>query len=109
MSGRLCYDCVEASNSASGLDVYSEVEHVNVSTRWTLAAQDSPAAALSVRDAYQWLNQQERVPELRYVRVPIADETAPEENDFDQVQTLMEANEPQWSSMSPQCALMIPH
>ena len=48
-----------------------------------LAWEQQPEACYSVREAFAWLNKQPGVPHLSYVRVPIADETAPEEKDFD--------------------------
>ena len=47
---------------------------VNTLKRWPLGGNAFP-----VREAFEWLNRQAGVPQLKYIRVPIADETAPEE------------------------------
>ena len=82
MERRLAADCIEASSSAGGLEVVVELSGANERQVWPLATHDR-MAALSVRDTHAWLAQQEGVPVIKYVRVPIADETAPEEKDFD--------------------------
>jgi hypothetical protein len=95
MEKRLRSDCVEADRrdlsanatgaGPSGLSIYVEVEMVNTLRPWPLA--DGRESALSVREAYEWLNRQPGVPQVKYIRVPIADETAPDEQDFDQLVT----------------------
>jgi len=55
---------------------------VNTLRPWPLTS-----AAHPVREAFEWLNQQPGLPHLTYMRVPIADETAPDDHDFDQLVT----------------------
>ncbi|KAL1521420.1 hypothetical protein AB1Y20_021084 [Prymnesium parvum] len=77
---RLRDDCLEEDMEEGGLSIYFEEEMKNVLKPWPLHGH-----ALSVREAYEWLNKQPRVPAVQYVRIPIADEAAPEEKDFDQL------------------------
>lgn len=83
MEARLVSDCFDASErSAAGLPLWREVGGVN--TQAACKVERGPRST-SVRGAYEYVNAQPGVAPVRYVRVPIADETAPEEKDFDQL------------------------
>jgi len=81
---RLCKDCAAAADKAEGksMPIYYQVgTGDNVEKQLKVPADRS----FTVRDAYDYLKSQDGMPELIYSRVPIADETAPEEADFDQL------------------------
>jgi hypothetical protein len=81
---RLCNDCVEAAAATEGktLPVYYQVASGDNEEKQLKVPADG---SFTVRDAYAYLNQQDGMPQLIYSRVPIADETAPDEADFDQL------------------------
>ena len=84
MERRLRDDCVEAAAEAPGgtLGVYYQ------KTGGSNVEEQLPApraTSLPVREAYDRVNEAEGAPEVVYSRVPITDETAPEEKDFDQL------------------------
>jgi len=81
---RLCQDCVEAATEAESktLSVYYQVGSGDNVEKPLKCPEDR---SFTVAGAYGYLNKQEDTPELVYSRVPIADETAPEEGDFDQL------------------------
>ena len=85
MEARLREDCVAASAAAKGgggLPVWYEEGGVNAQKPLDVQADKS----FTVRAAYaDHVNKQEGTATCEYVRVPIADETAPEEQDFDQL------------------------
>ncbi len=94
MELRLKEDCCAASERAladGGLLIWEQPEGgdgSNVQRPVVVARERS----FAVREAYAWVNAQPPAAEdgalrarLEYVRVPIADETAPEEQDFDQL------------------------
>jgi len=84
MEKRLRDDCVAAASSSEGKTLgvfYQTANGGNLEKRLKVP----PERSLPVRAAYQWLNQQDGVAHVTYSRVPIADETAPEEQDFDQL------------------------
>ncbi|CAK0891414.1 unnamed protein product, partial [Prorocentrum cordatum] len=81
---RLCKDCVAAADNTEGktLPVYYQVGAGDNIEKQLKAPADR---SFTVRDAYDHLKTEAGMPELIYSRVPIADETAPEEGDFDQL------------------------
>ena len=85
MEARLREDCVAAAAAAKGgggLPVWYEEGGVNAQKPLDVQADKS----FTVRAAYaDHVNKQEGTATCEYVRVPIADETAPEEQDFDQL------------------------
>jgi len=82
MEARLRDDCLEASQaSADGLLLWKEIKGENSND----AVKVQPEKSFSVRSAYGFVNEQEGAARITYTRVPIADETAPEEQDFDQL------------------------
>lgn len=78
---RLRDDCVEAAAGQTMPVFYQVGAGDNVEKQLKVPLERS----FPVFDAYDWLNKQEGVAQLTYSRVPIADETAPEEADFDQL------------------------
>ena len=83
MEKRLCEDCVEAAAAGDKtLGVYYQLADGSNDERQLPVPPDR---SLPVRGAYEWLNGQDASAQLVYHRVPIADETAPEEQDFDQL------------------------
>jgi hypothetical protein len=85
MESRLRDDCAAAAAAAGAggtLGVYYQLADGSNEER-QLAVP--PETSMPVRAAYEWMNQKPDVPQLTYHRVPIADETAPEEQDFDQL------------------------
>lgn len=81
---RLCSDCAEAANKTDGktLPIYYQVgSGDNVEKQLKVP----PERSFTVVGAYDYLKRQDGMPELIYSRCPIADETAPEEADFDQL------------------------
>ena len=85
MEARLREDCIAAAAAAKGgggLPVWYEEGGVNAQKPLDVQADKS----FTVRAAYaDHVNKQEGTATCEYVRVPIADETAPEEQDFDQL------------------------
>merc|ERR1711904_517854 len=84
MEKRLLKDCIEFADQKESKTMgvfYQLASGANEEKQLPVTAKHS----FSVRGAYEWLKQQDGVPELTYSRVPIADETAPEEPDFDQL------------------------
>ena len=95
MESRLRDDCLQASKrSTDGLPVWFEVDGSNSQKMLHVY----PEQSLPVRAAYEHVNEQEGAATVRYVRVPIADETAPEEQDFDQLV----------AEINPELALLTP-
>jgi len=83
MESRLRVDCVDAAERDGGyLSIFFQDEHGENVQRPVPVLLDT---SYSVRKAYEWLNRQEGAAQVRYIRVPIADETAPEEQDFDKI------------------------
>ena len=93
IEARLVDDCAAASTAAAsdgGLQVWFET--AGVSTQQAVDVKPftgESGGSFSVRGAFEWLNEQEGVAPVSYHRVPIADETAPEEQDFDQLVTAL--------------------
>ena len=81
MERRLRDDCVAASNSPSGLSVYFEGGSGNELRPWSTSGRHASGKSFPVREAYDWVNAQPGTARVEYVRVPIADETAPEEKE----------------------------
>jgi len=83
MEKRLLKDCIdEAAAGEKKMGVFYQLASgANEEKQLSVTAEGS----FSVRGAFDWLKKQEGVAELTYSRVPIADETAPEEPDFDQL------------------------
>eukprot|EP00629_Pelagomonadales_sp_RCC1024_P006075 CAMPEP_0119295180 /NCGR_PEP_ID=MMETSP1329-20130426/49350_1 /TAXON_ID=114041 /ORGANISM="Genus nov. species nov., Strain RCC1024" /LENGTH=455 /DNA_ID=CAMNT_0007296091 /DNA_START=110 /DNA_END=1477 /DNA_ORIENTATION=+ len=78
---RLCCDCEAAGGAAGALDVFYQISSSENEERSVALA---PETTLPMRGAYDWLAKQAGAA-VEYYRVPIADETAPEEKDFDQL------------------------
>merc|ERR1712048_111302 len=84
MEKRLCEECIETASKA---------ESKKLSVFYQLADgsnEDKPLScekeqSMPVRAAFDWLNKQDDLPNIIYARVPIQDELAPEEADFDQL------------------------
>jgi hypothetical protein len=84
MEKRLLKDCTEKANGVQSKTMgvlYQLASGANEEKHLSVEADRS----FTVRSAYEWLSKQNGVPQLTYSRVPIADETAPEESDFDQL------------------------
>lgn len=83
MEKRLRDDCAEAAQQEGGsLGIFAQVASgENEKQRRRVPLDNS----FPVRGAFEWLATQNGVAQLTYSRVPIADETAPEEQDFDQL------------------------
>jgi hypothetical protein len=84
MELRLCSDCVQVANGRDGHTIgvfYQTKDGGNEERQLTTQSKKT----FSIRKGYEWLAEQENVPIVEYYRIPIADETAPEEKDFDQL------------------------
>jgi len=84
MELRLCADCVEAANSneSNTLGVFYQTKDGGNEERQLVT---EPPNTFSIRKGYEWLAEQDGVPAVEYYRIPISDESAPEEKDFDQL------------------------
>lgn len=100
---RLVRDCIEAAGKAESKTLgvlYQLASGSNEEKQLPVEADKS----FTVRSAFEWLNTQDGVSQLTYSRVPIADETAPEEGDFDQL--VMELKSVALSEMAKDVALV---
>lgn len=93
MELRLCSDCVDASDiSEDGdngcLGVYYQTADGGNEQR---PVSTAPPKTFSIRKGYEWLAAKQKdgnndnAAKVEYYRIPISDETAPEEKDFDQL------------------------
>ena len=87
MEKRLCEDCkAHAAEHQGTISVfYQEADGSNVAKDLATVTLGGPQTTLPMRGGYDWLATQEGAAAVEYYRVPIADETAPEEKDFDQL------------------------
>jgi len=94
MELRLCSDCVDTArnslNENKTLGVFYQTENGSNEERQLTILESEKT--VSVRNGYQWLTEQQQQQEgnnvpitIEYYRIPISDETAPEEKDFDQL------------------------
>ena len=83
MERRMRDECVEAAAAGGGTIgvFYQKAGGTNVEEQLPVPKESS----LPVREAYELVNATEGAPAVTYVRVPITDETAPDEGDFDQL------------------------
>lgn len=84
MEKRLRDDCAAAAAASSGRTLpvfYQDEKGGNIEKQLPVTKERS----FHVRGAYEWVMNQAGVAQVKYSRVPIADETAPEEQDFDQL------------------------
>jgi len=84
MEQRLCSDCVDAANcnESKTIGVFYQTKGGGNEER---QLSTKPGKTFSIRKGYEWLAEQDGVPTVEYYRIPISDETAPEEKDFDQL------------------------
>merc|ERR1719375_151028 len=83
MERRLCADCAAFTESSESktIGVYYQTADGGNEER---QLKTPPETSVPMRGAYEWLAEQGGA-KAEYYRVPIADETAPEEMDFDQL------------------------
>lgn len=84
MELRLCSDCVDFAEKTDSktIGVFYQTSNGDNEERQLATPIDR---SYSIRNGYKWLAAQEGGASVEYYRVPIADETAPEEKDFDQL------------------------
>jgi len=86
MELRLCSDCIEvaAKTADNTIGVFYQTKDGGNEERRLTASRESEKT-FSIRKGYEWLSKQNPGVQVEYSRIPIADETAPEEKDFDQL------------------------